>query len=313
MPIYYKNPINNYDVTTNELDVIGESIIGGPDIKYELYSNDNTNIIIPSIFLIVVGITFLIMIILILYSSYKASISKKEGKSPVPIRTQSANSVAQGLINPIMCSPGFCATNIEKGTKRCPESETDIIASDPSKEVCNSRYVCDNPLTPFALQSDNSASNSLCAPGVECDCLRIAQCADYITSVWKIENGSLINSTNYGLKTTYSQRTYVDRSSPLTYDITGEFCTIPQEWIIRGGCNYAIGLDEITSMKLCMNNNPCINGKLAMIMDSSSNLRVSNFGNQSYGCVSSNIECPENTLSVFDRGYGDIVCIKNIL
>src|SRR5436853_7041002 len=70
------------------------------------------------------------------------------------------------------CAPGQCATNLVSGFKTCPTDPNASINVNPAVSVCNGRFVCDNPLTPNALQSDLSTNlNGICEQGVECPCL----------------------------------------------------------------------------------------------------------------------------------------------
>src|SRR3990167_10924977 len=83
--------------------------------------------------------------------------------------------------DPPRCPAGSCVTDLLTGVKTCPTNTTDTLIYDPSQSACNSQYLCDNPITPYALQSDGSTDlNGNCEPGVPCRCTTTAQCPSYI-------------------------------------------------------------------------------------------------------------------------------------
>ena len=141
----------------------------------------------------------------------------------------------------INCAPGQCATNIYSGEKRCP-NEQDIVASiDPSIEVCNSPFACENILTPYAIQSDGSTSlTGLCDVDVQCKCVQRPRCASYITSYFESVNGNPnlpIDSQRIVYRQVESYNNLANEYeviSPLEYtDPSMQFCKVPYDWVAK--------------------------------------------------------------------------------
>ena len=176
----------------------------------------------------------------------------------------------------LACSEGQCVTNIYNGSKICPQVTNGVLLADPSIEICNSQYLCDNPLTPYALQSDGSTdSNGICQMGVTCRCLRNPQCSSNIISVFTTSNGTVYQSfqeqritiaqtlvqSNPNATGTFIQSPNFDDVNPLI-----NFCTITNSWLNNlspGICNDTNYSDPL-SVATCQRN-PCIAGTLAFI------------------------------------------------
>lgn len=174
----------------------------------------------------------------------------------------------------LSCKEGECGTNMQSGAKRCPSNLTDVVLIDPSAEVCNPANSCTNPLTPYALLSDGSTNSiGVCDSGVTCRCLKVAQCATHITSIFTTVNGSFYDQAGNN-RFTFSQvplrgdigATNVSYSSEGT-----DFCGVKASNLNRlspGACTFT-NFDYVNAsatLKIatdCINTNPCVIGTMA--------------------------------------------------
>lgn len=174
----------------------------------------------------------------------------------------------------LSCQPGECGTNLQSGAKRCPTGATEVVLIDPAAEVCNPKYSCTNPLTPYALLADGSTNElGACSAGATCRCLKTAQCASHITSIFTTVNGSLYNQA--------PDNRFVFSQVPLRDDIGAtnvgyqssatDFCGIKSNHLNRlspGACtfvdsDYANVKGTLKIATDCINTNPCVVGTLA--------------------------------------------------
>jgi len=225
------------------------------------------------------------------------------------------------------CPTFECATNVNNGEKRCPLDQGTIIVYDPSYEVCNSRFNCENTQTPYALLSDGSTnSNGTCEDGKVCRCMSKPSCNTNILSVFSLKNGSTqINNT--GSRAIFEQNiinSMGTNSNPITFSNTNtQFCTIKAnhlDIISPSPCFFnnenSITVDEI---KLCMNNNPCLTGIMAFIPSdiNTFNLNESSIYTYVVGCVvgeindvnKSVINYCNGKIPVFDKITNKIQCL----
>lgn len=220
-------------------------------------------------------------------------------------------------VPPIPCQPGQCATNIFNGEKSCPPQDQ-IALIDPSFQVCNSPNVCDNQLTPYALQDDGSAiSSGTCQPGVTCRCLRQPQCADYIVSIFESINGNPF-TTLEGSHTAFTQTSNgVDPNTgqivsvpPIPYtDPLTSFCTVPLEWLNRSapGCNFAAEM-TLNSLIECMDRDEaCLVGTLAFLAVNPDTFTSANINTTPLACVRG-VACPSGQVAIWNNSLGEVVC-----
>lgn len=107
------------------------------------------------------------------------------------------------------CGVNQCATNLFTGVKRdCGDN----VAYDPSNEVCNSPFVCDNPATPYAQLSDGSTLVTIveskfkqCQEGVKCNCLKEPQCGYNITILFETNEGNVVTAGSAANRTVMNQ------------------------------------------------------------------------------------------------------------
>lgn len=280
--------------------------------------DDNTPDIVLSLVVLIILIVFLGWMTYLLISS---GFHRTSPGDPV-------SSDARTNIN-ITCAPGQCATDLFNGAKRCPVGEIPITI-DPSHQVCNSRFVCDNPLTPFALQSDQSTNiNGVCEPFTECSCLKVSQCANYILSVFTTSNGNPYQTLN-GQRITFPQiSTYVAAAGgqtdtpPIRFNNPATtFCSAPLSWmpLSNPGCNF-IGTTDPNSITyedllLCMGmvngcsglqGSPCLQGTLAFLSSNPDTLTQNSIYTTQLACVRGE-PCPCDQVAIFDTSYGGIVC-----
>ena len=225
----------------------------------------------------------------------------------------------------IECAVSSCATNIYSGFKRCPPVGGTVFA-DPLIEVCNSRFLCDNPLTPYAVQADGSTNLSgVCEPEVTCACTREARCPQYILSLFTASNGTPY-STLTGQRLTFPQTSLYSTNGittdqpPISYQEDGRtFCTAPLAWLPLSspGCNFATSNDmSYEELVTCMglprqcngaSGNPCLQGTLAIISANPSALTQADIDVVQYGCVAGT-SCPCGQVAIYDTNFNGIVC-----
>jgi len=288
-------------------NVKGERI-GRPD--YIIETETLSEFIIPVIVLIIIIIFILVMLYLLLISGFE---------------TKSNNTSLN-----ITCPEGQCGTDLFTGFKTCPTNFESIVIN-PSQSVCNNPFVCDNPITPYALQSDGSTDlNGVCEPNTRCACLRTLQCPSYIQSIFNVSNGNIsqpLNNQRIALEQSNSFITSNNMQTtipPIKYtNPATSFCSVPINLlaISSPGCNFVSTLSiDIDDILYCMgeisncNNNlssPCLQGTLALITNNPDNINETTIFLSQFGCVSGD-PCPCNTLAVFDTNSGTIVCKSNI-
>lgn len=224
----------------------------------------------------------------------------------------------------VSCPPGQCATNIYSGEKRCPPV-TGTIVSDAQVEVCSSQFICDNPLLPYAVQSDQSTNQQgICETGVTCRCLSQVQCPEYVTSYFETVNGNPYVSLT-GQRTQFSQSDVTQNlqtksfsnNTPLQLTSPSiQFCTVPLLWLNRTspGCTDESTMDATTIVN-CMGGpngcsgisyNPCIRGTLAFITDDSDAFDSTYVQRVPLACVAGEPP-PCGKVAIYDTNYGGLV------
>jgi hypothetical protein len=224
------------------------------------------------------------------------------------------------------CATGACITDFLTGVKTCPTNDSDTLIYDPTQSACNSKFLCDNPITPYAVQSDGSTNNSgICEPGVPCKCVTMEQCPSYVVSIFTASNGNPYTEfqgqrLSFPQSSSYTPTNGNPISQPplqLT-NPTSSFCTVSINWLILSspGCNFTNALnpsysDIVTCMGMssgCSSpiGNPCLQGTLAFI-GTAQNINASNFSNNLLGCVVGE-SCPCGQVAIYDTGYGGIIC-----
>ena len=212
----------------------------------------------------------------------------------------------------LYCQEGDCATNLFNGNKRCPEDDSPL-GYHPGYEVCNKPFSCNNTITPFALQSDGSTNNyGICEDNTQCPCFRERRCPNYISSIFKNENGNPYTdiSQQHIVFQQYSVNTY-----PVKYTDNNTFCSIPYSWLSNAnpGCknidplNYDEGslIQCMDLAKGCSSSNvinPCLEGTLAIIDNTSNNIILA--------CIRSSSNCPCGYLALYDKDMNQISCQK---
>lgn len=216
------------------------------------------------------------------------------------------------------CPVDQCATSLITGLKRCPPPG-EQIDSYPAIEVCNSAFLCDNIVTPYAVRSDGSASSSgvcdtIAGLPTTCSCQRRPTCQSYLTSMYQSTGGSASNPLA-GQRISFIQVPAFQASGvPNSYTPGSQFCTVPLSWLPLAGCGFVPGgftntMDR-AALQTCMDlGNACQTGILAAITPNSEK-----FGTESndvqevqYGCVVGT-KCPSGKLTVYDTSLGEIVC-----
>lgn len=287
-----------------------------PPITVE--EDDSPDIVLPLIILII----FIAFLGWMLYLLFASGFQSTNPSDPVTSDNRAPNF--------LLCPTGSCAINLVSGIKTCPVSEDAAMPYDPSQSTCSGRFVCDNPLAPFAVQSDGSTNiNGICEPNVECQCLNISQCPQYVLSAFTTSNGNpYISFANQRI--TFPQvSSYINSAGQVSTDPpiqytnpSTTFCAAPMSWLpfSNPGCNF-IGANQVNSMTyndilICTNSvngcdgftgNPCLQGTLAAVTNSPDTLTQQNIVNAQFSCVAGE-PCPCNYLAVYDTNYGGVVC-----
>lgn len=204
------------------------------------------------------------------------------------------------------CAPGQCITNLFSGEKICPQDANAVLTTDPATEVCNSRFTCENTLTPYAEQIDGSTDPlGNCPEGVECRCLRKPRCGNHILTSFSTLGGNpylplegqlltfkqntsyvaTVTDSNGNLSSTLIAAPPLELSNPKT-----DFCSVPVAWKPR------------------LNPRKCVRGVLAYLPDDPLNF---DFDNTSLGCVPRGTECPDGDIEVWDPRVNFQVCTYN--
>lgn len=229
------------------------------------------------------------------------------------------------------CVSGQCATNIYNGEKRCSNEDGTVIVYDPKYEVCNSKYTCENSLTPYALLKDGSTNEKgICEQNNVCRCLTKPQCSEDNVVLFSLKGGStqIDNSQSRAYFDQLSKNYQSNISSIIYTNINTEFCAIKAyhlNIISPNACFFEdennITLDEIS---YCLNLNPCINGLMAFYPLDINNFKLDNNAIYTYpvACVPSirgdnnNVSlvnfCGVNKIPVFDKKTSNVICYEII-
>ena len=264
--------------------------------------------------ILLIIITIVIILIFALFIVYNTSRTINTNNT---IQTRVANGSTISGIG-LICPTGQCVTNIYNGAKICPNLDTGTLIADPAFEVCNSRFLCDNPLTPYALKSDGSTNNAgICQRGVACRCLRAPQCSSNVTSVFTTSNGTpyqplegqrlMINQTlvpNSGITGSTGNTVNFQIGDPLT-----NFCTIVTSLLnnLNPGLCSLDNVSTITGLAKCMSRSPCSAGALSLIPDNPEAFDFSQINVTSIGCTYGR-NCDQNHLTIWDNRINDIFC-----
>lgn len=188
------------------------------------------------------------------------------------ISSRSDEIVTSGQVS-FYCAEGQCPTNLQTGEKRCPANSATSVLYDPRVEVCNSRYTCENYLTPYAILPDGS-TNSLgaCAPGETCRCVSYAQCPFQNVVLFNMSYGSIYTDPIRSSRVQFVQVSLGYQGAAgavtLTYDNPStQFCALKAYHLNRlspGACFYRDPQQPtIAEVVTCLQSNPCVIGVLA--------------------------------------------------
>jgi hypothetical protein len=216
------------------------------------------------------------------------------------------------------CAVSQCPTNIYNGEKRCSKDPNEVMLYDPKSETCNSRYTCENPRTPYALQSDGSTDrNGVCETGSVCRCLTKQQCPSYSMVLFKMQNGSAYLNGTRGDRYTIGQKVVNSPSGigveSVNYDNGNtEFCRInayDTNRLAPGACNFT-SMPTPDNMLDCTNSNPCITGALSYVtnQDSSKFVAQRDINYYPLACVPG-VPCSKGLYPVWDPKVGQIGCV----
>lgn len=231
---------------------------------------------------------------------------------------KSKGSTVEISINP--CAIGECATSLYSGEKRCPSDTTSQIYYNPSFEVCNKKFACDNPITPYQISTDGGTSNTACTGTNICGCSVYPKCPFY-AQVAFLSNGTEFYQLASFNKSIYPNPTKA-KVDQLIYSIPPIIMQKSETNEAQYTCNVSFdnmkystpGCGSEDSPLDCMNKNtstignPCIRGLLAYVVDDSSTFNPTATDNTMM-CVSGETVCPENNYYVFDKMTNTLQCI----
>lgn len=276
--------------------------------------NDDT--VLSVIMLVILIIFFLFILSILIESNFQVTTQTNRVPSDKRPATE------------FTCPTGTCPTNIVTGVKTCPQVDQPS-PYDPQIQVCNSKFRCDNPLTPFALLPDGSTTiTGVCENNTSCPCLKVTQCPNYILSVFTTSGGNPFQSLQ-GQRITFPQEsTFVGVNGvrttvpPIQYNNPATtFCAAPISWLplANPGCNFVAEPNSITYADIvtCMGlprgctggviTNPCLQGTLAFISNNPDALTQAEITTTQLGCVRGE-PCPCGQVAIFDTNYGNVVC-----
>lgn len=206
------------------------------------------------------------------------------------------------------CSKGWCPTNLFTGIKRCSDDPEEKLVPNPIIEVCNPSDRCTNTKTPYAVQLDNSTrSDGQCPDGENCRCLRLSQCASFVTSKFQTFNGNPYLPIDNQRLTIGSTTRSTDRVGRTTDIVTinepsSEFCAVPLSFINRAipGCS-DLSLTTPQEVSQCMSSgNSCLQGTLAFLWSFPNDPNQSDLMVQPLSCVR-DMSCPEGQLAYWSK------------
>lgn len=235
------------------------------------------------------------------------------------------------------CAPGECVMDTLTGEKICPNS-IESYAYNVSTQVCVSPYICNTNIMRYALNSDGSTNsfgiceeNPVTGIQTQCRCMKLPSCPFYTAATFVTTIGSAYTSL-LNSRTTFAQNLTpeyttgpnldsVNRGVTVTNPVA-EFCQVPMEWIFRTtpGCAGLIrpssaqsSSNFIEDTQSCFNSKPCMRGTLAFIVDNASEFNYGKINYYPVACVGGQNaqpgnSCPPNSVTLFDRSYGDTVC-----
>lgn len=229
------------------------------------------------------------------------------------------------------CEDGKCATSLVTGEKRCNiDGGGGTITYDPSTEVCNSRFACENSLTPYAVQPDEGTDSSgLCYPGTICRCLTKPQCPQAIQVLFHLVNGSTqYNSagTFQQLKVSATQGTSTASTSLKFSQSNDNYCAIKAYHLNRvspGACYFNnINDIQIDEIEQCFLGNACIQGQMAFYPKDFDSFVLNNKDTSAVysvpvACFPSDYTpvnyCPQYTIPVYNKKENRIACINSFV
>lgn len=200
----------------------------------------------------------------------------------------------------LTCDPGKCATNFYNGEKRCPNTTNETVFYDPRSEVCNSKYTCENPKTPYALLSNGATSDlGICEDKTLCRCLTKPQCAGDLTTVFNAVNDSSSALTESNITRVEYLQTSISSESdfggiPLTYsNPSTQSCTITTNMIGRvvprpPECNFGTNTPNLVDLYMCLEKstyNLCNIGRAAFYPQPGETFNIQKRNTTRIGCV----------------------------
>ena len=224
----------------------------------------------------------------------------------------------------LLCEAGKCATNIYNGEKRCADDPSATIIYNPQFEVCNSKYRCENPLTPNAVLSNGSTNTfGICDLNVPCRCIKTQQCSyDNIVS---FDFTDILSNTNNNLTNNISiKQIYLASQGftglPLTTpDDPTKFCQMKGNNLDRliprtPQCNFVNpGNPTYNEAKNCILSNPCTIGRLSFKPGSSGIPFSFKFNTYANTLASIPVGCSPDLQVADDPNYDILtkLCINN--
>ncbi len=207
----------------------------------------------------------------------------------------------------LTCEPGQCSTNIFTGVKDCPASTSETKTINPTIEACNSPFVCDNPKTPHALQSDGSTKVAICEKTVQCRCLQKPQCAEHVTAFFDTTLGNPYQGIDSQKFIVTQENGYLDLAGefqtdvPLQFETPAlQFCAISNEFLSR---SWPKVVDEDGNF------GECLTGAIAFIPENPEDFARDDTPRTPLSCVRG-VPCKKGEIPFWDPRFDEIKCLK---
>lgn len=269
-----------------------------------------------SIFLIIITLVIILIFAIYFLYAYKST--------PVTITTSTTATGTSSSGAILVCPAGQCATSITNGSKICPQLEIQQLIIDPATSVCSSRFLCDNPRLPYAVNSDGSTNISgVCEPNVSCRCSATPSCSNEILATFEVTSGSPYQNF-LGQRITITQNTISKTPTPpgvsskinvynpvaLVNPLT-DFCTISPSYLnyLSPGACSGINVSGATGIAQCMLADPCILGTLAYVPSNPNIFTSALAASTPMACVYGSKCTQPNTLAVWDNTNNSIKCV----
>lgn len=258
-------------------------------------------------FYIILGIMTVIIILFMMYVLLEAreNFVIEKGSEEIVI----ANGT--NVVN--YCPTGMCAVDISSGYKTCPSTAQDVIPYETAKQVCSSRFACDNPRFPYAIGLNNETITSgICPTGVACNCSSSQGCTNLTSVIFTGGGLDQYNQKSYYFLQTASSKPYTLLNNSINYSDFDTTCVLRYLDLSRITPNPCKGGLTQAEIQTCINSNPCVLGYLNFVVDDVNTIipNISTLSGLDMSCILLRNSCSKDQIPVFDRKTQSVVCLK---